>query len=52
MSSRIYSFSTIQNVSRQYELCKGLQGPKGTEVAILSQLVIKMLRKGIRRFRE
>ena len=35
MSSRMYNFSTMQNITMNYELYKGLHRPKRTEVAVL-----------------
>ena len=35
MSSKIYNFSTMQNIRMQYELYEGLHGPKRTEAAVL-----------------
>jgi hypothetical protein len=52
MSSRIYNFSTMQNIRIQYEFYEGLHGPKRTETAaLMSQLVRKILRKEIKGFR-
>ena len=45
MSSKVYNFSTMQNIRMQCELYEGLHGPKRTEAAILkSQLVRKIQR--------
>jgi hypothetical protein len=42
MSSRIYSFSTVQNLRMHYELYAGLYRPKRTETAaLMSQKDIK-----------
>ena len=35
MSSRMFNFSTIQDMRMQYELYEGLLGPKRTEAASL-----------------
>jgi hypothetical protein len=35
MSSKIHYFSTMQNIRMQYELYKGLHGPKRTETVAL-----------------
>ena len=35
MSSKIYNFSTMQNIRMQYELYKELHRSKGTEAAAL-----------------
>ena len=35
VSSKIYNFSTMQNIRMQYELYEGLHGPKRTEAAVL-----------------
>ena len=35
MSSKIFNFSTVQNIRMQYELYKGLHRSKGTEAAAL-----------------
>jgi hypothetical protein len=45
MSSRIYNFSTMQNIRMLYELYKELHGPKRTEAAApINQLVRKIQR--------
>jgi hypothetical protein len=35
MSSKIYNFSTMQNIRMQYELYKELHRSKGTQEAVL-----------------
>ena len=35
MSSKIYNFSTMQNIRMQYELYKELHRSQGTEAAVL-----------------
>ena len=50
MSARIwiYNFSAMQNIRMQYEVCKGLHGPKRTETAaVMFQLVRMVLGKEI-----
>ena len=42
MSSRIYNFSTMQNIRMQYELCEGLQRHKRTKAV---ELMIQLVRK-------
>ena len=44
MSSKIYNFSTMQNIRMQYELYEGLHGPRKTD-CIMSQLVRKVQRQ-------
>jgi hypothetical protein len=51
MSSKIYNFSTIQNIRMQYELHQELHRSKGTSYT-MTQLVRKILKKEIERFRE
>ena len=46
MSSKIYNFSTMQNIRMQYELYEGLHESKGTKAAaLMSQLVRKIQRQ-------
>ena len=52
MSSKIYNFSTMQNIRMQYELYEGLHKSKVTCSYNMSQLVRKILRKEIKRFRK
>ena len=35
LSSKMYNFSTMQNIKKQYILYKGLHGAKNTKAAIL-----------------
>jgi hypothetical protein len=42
----MYSFSTVQNIRMQYEMYKGLHGPKRTKAAaLMNQLVRKIQRQ-------
>ena len=51
MNSRTYA--TMQNIWVQYELYEGFHRPQRTETAaLMSQLIRKILRKEIKRFRE
>ena len=53
MSSRMYNFSTPQNIRRQYELYEGLYGLKKTRGSCtMGSFVRKILRKEIKRRRE
>ena len=53
MSSKIYNFSTMQNIRMLYELYKQLHRSKRIiGSCTMSQLVRKILRKEIKRFRE
>jgi metal-responsive CopG/Arc/MetJ family transcriptional regulator len=53
MSSKICNFSTMQNITMQYELYKELHRAKETRGSCtMSQLVRKILRQEIKRFRE
>ena len=45
MSSKIYNFSTMQNIRMQYELYEGLHGPIKTISCTMSQLVRKIQRQ-------
>ena len=51
MSSKVYNFSTMQNIRMQYELYEGLDRPKRTKaVALMSQLVRKIQSRQIPEF--
>lgn len=53
MSSKIYNFSTMQNIRMQYELHEGgFMDLKNRGCCSVSHLVRKILRKEITRFRE
>ena len=46
MSSRMYNFSTMQNIRMHYYFYEGLHGPKNTKVtALMSHLVRKIQRQ-------
>ena len=53
MSSKIYNFSTMQNIRMQYEFHEGgFMDLKNRGCCSVSHLVRKILRKEITRFRE
>jgi hypothetical protein len=49
---KIYNFSILQKIMMQYKLYEGLHKSKGTDSYTISQLVRKILREEIEKFRK